>query len=121
MGWFGDCSYILTNGKKSLRITRFRNEDRLEVAYRIGPREEGWIGIAELMVALGAITFDDAMSGAVPHDLEFQLASFTRIRPEIEARLGPDPTTHEALVQVRQESKEFARWKYGLTFVNPNS
>ena len=72
-GWFGDGMYVLAGSRESLRITRSRNEEFLDIAFVRNPTERDWIGIAELMVAIGDITFNDAVSGrAVPHVLDFK-------------------------------------------------
>lgn len=114
LGWFGDGMYILTNTRESLRITRSRREEFLDVAFNACPSERDWFGVAELMVAIGDITFGDAISGrAVPHDLDFKLETYLRIRPQVDAQLGPNPGIHERLLQVRQQSRDFARQRYG--------
>jgi hypothetical protein len=66
------------------------------------------------MVAIGDITFHDGVGGrAVPHDLDFKMEAYLRIRPLVAAQLGPNPGIHESLLQVRRQSREFARQKYG--------
>jgi len=113
-GWLGDGIYILTNGRESLRITRARNEEFLDVAFKGNPGEQDWIGVAELMVAVGELSFDEAVSGrAVPHDLDFKLEAYRRIRSKVGATLGADPAIHAKLAEIRQQSNEFVRQKYG--------
>jgi hypothetical protein len=113
-GWFGDGMYILTNGRESLRITRSRNEEFLDIAFKGNPSEQDWIGVAELMVAVGELTFDDAVSGrSVPHDLDYKLEGYRRIHSKLGATLGTDPDIRAKLAQIRQQSKEFVRQKYG--------
>jgi hypothetical protein len=113
-GWFGDGMYILTNDRESLRITRSRKEEFLDIAFTSHPNEHDWYGVAELMVATGGLAFEDAVGDhAVPHDLDAKLAAYARIRPQIDAQLGENPATHEKLIMVRQRSKEYAQQKFG--------
>jgi hypothetical protein len=113
-GWFGDGMYILTNSRESLRITRSRKEEFLDIAFNSSPSERDWFGVAELMVAIGDISFEDAVGGhAMPHDLDFKLENYLRVRSEVDAQLGPKPGANERLLNVRRKSREFAQQAYG--------
>jgi len=113
-GWFGDGVYILGNGRQLIRLTRSRNEEFVDIAFVLHPASEDWFGVAELMVATGDLTFDDAVSGrVVPHDLDFKVQALLRVLPHIETQLGPDPAHHAKLRDVRQQAAAYARRKYG--------
>jgi hypothetical protein len=113
-GWLGDGMYILTDGRESLRITRSRNEEFLDVAFTANPTEAEWFGISELMISVGDVTFEDVIvHGVVPHDLHFKFNAYLRIRQQIAEQLGPHPETNEKLLKTREQSYAYAQKQYG--------
>lgn len=113
-GWFGGGRYVVGNGQESIRISRARKEEEVEVAYCRNPSEMDWIGIADLMLAVGDLTLEQLLSRrGIPHDLDFQMQAYLRIRPKIAAQLGPNPATHERLARVREEFQDYVQRRYG--------
>ena len=113
-GWFGDGMYVLTNDRESLRVTRSHGEEFLDIAFKPDPNERDWIGIAELMVAVADISLEDALGGrAVPHDLDFKLSAYRRIKPTLFVKLGPEPASNETLTEIRRQARLYALQKYG--------
>lgn len=114
LGWFGDGMYILTNSCVSLRITRSRREEFLDIAFSSNPSDRDWFGVAELMVAICDIALEDAISGrAVPHDLDFKLEAYLRIRAQVDAKLGPNPGANANLLKVRRQAADYAQQRFG--------
>jgi hypothetical protein len=114
-GWFGDGSYTLTNGAQAMRITRFRGEEFLEVAFKEQPTEEQWFDVSELLTAFGAIAFEDIVDGrAIRHDLDFKIPAYLRLYSQIDAELVRNQAAlQDRLHGVRQRAMQFAREKYG--------
>jgi hypothetical protein len=112
-GWFGDGTYILSDGREWLRITRFRGEESIEVAFGMPATGSDWLGVAELMVAAGTLTFEVAVTEGLPLDLDYQLAAYRQVHPHIASRLGSNPAAHPLVVDVRRKSREHTQQKYG--------
>jgi hypothetical protein len=114
-GWFGDGMYVLTNDHESLRVTRSHGEEFLDIAFKPDPNDKDWIGVAELMVAIADISLEDALEGrAVPHDLDFKLSAYLRIKPTLFVKLGPDPASSETLTEIRRQARVYALQRYGI-------